>query len=188
MEDGSAGEFDVVCRAQCGDRAALDELLRSSTPVAFDMLRTYTGSREDAADLLQEVLWEVWRSVRNLKDPSRYLSWLARVVHGKAVDHLRRVHRNDGAVSLESGLELGLCPSTDARAAFLGVLYQDTLERIRAAVRELPSRYREVLLLRIVDGLMPAEIAEQTGKRVGTVSSLVSRGMRKLRSHLGGRP
>ncbi|MHC4473160.1 MAG: RNA polymerase sigma factor [Planctomycetota bacterium] len=174
---------DLVERAMRGDGSAMDQLLRRSTPMVQAMLRAYTGDHEDQRDLLQEVLWEVYRSLRKLRDPSKYPAWLARVAGGKAIDSLRRLYRQDELISYEAGIRLDDYPTPEIKDAFLDPLYRDLLQALERAIERLPERYQRALALRLVDGLGIQEIAEALDQSPGTVKSLLSRGIIRLRDN-----
>jgi RNA polymerase sigma-70 factor (ECF subfamily) len=136
-------------------------------------------SREDAADIAQEVAVDVLGSLRKLRDPEAFDAWVHRITVRHA---MRRLKKDRGTRKTEAPLTLldeellrGAIPDGDidsrlaARQALVG------------ALSRLPARQRMALALRYVHDLPDAEIAAALGCRVGTVHALLSRGRGSLR-------
>jgi RNA polymerase sigma-70 factor (ECF subfamily) len=189
MQPPDLREFAVLAtRAKLGDEAAMDELLRKTVPVARNMMRASIGNAEDAKDVLQKVLWEVWASVRNLRDPVRYLGWLSRIVVTRARDFLRKTHRDAEMRSLEDGYSGDDYPDPEARDSFEELLYRDFMLWLTRLVNGLPEKYRRVLALSLFEDLSVREIATRMEIKLTTAKSLVHRGMKKVRAELGRKP
>lgn len=125
--------------------------------------------RHDVDDLLQDVFVTVYVRIRELRDPSAFGSWVAAIARNRATDHLRQKRDYD-----ELPPEL---PGGDAVEA-------ETL-MVLDAIRRLPDAYRETLLMRLVEGMSGAEIADRTGLSAGSVRVNLHRGMKLLREKLG---
>jgi RNA polymerase sigma-70 factor, ECF subfamily len=125
--------------------------------------------RRDVDDLLQDVFVVAYTRIRELRDPAAFGGWVATIARNRATDHLRQAREHD-----ELPPEL---PGGDAIEA-------DTL-MVLDAIRRLPDAYRETLLMRLVEGMSGAEIAERTGLSAGSVRVNLHRGMKLLRDKLG---
>ena len=82
----SESETALVLRAQDGDRAAFEELVRRTSRLVFARLYLDTGSAHRAEDLLQETLLLAFRSLRRLADPSGFRPWLLTIAHNVLID------------------------------------------------------------------------------------------------------
>src|SRR5262245_55569592 len=118
--------------------------------------------RADVDDLLQDVFVAAYLRIHELRDPTAFGGWIAVIARNRATDHLRRSRPHD-----ELPPEL---PGSDAGEA--GTLM------VLDAIRRLPDAYRETLLMRLVEGMSGAEIAERTGLSAGSVRVNLHRGMR----------
>ncbi len=173
-------DYDAVARARQGDESAYAELLSRYRDRVFTFLLRVAGDPTDAEDLAQETFLKAFTSF-DLYDASRPLiSWLFKIAHNTAYDHLRARRI---AVSLddeEGVLELAddaAGPEESASASF-------NSELIERAFAALPPAYREVMLLRHKEELEYSQIAEITGLPEGTVKIRLFRGRDLLKGKL----
>jgi RNA polymerase sigma factor (sigma-70 family) len=176
---GSGSSADAVRRRQDGDPAATEELARSATRLALRTAAALVESREEAADVAQEVAIDVLGSLDKLRDPEAFDAWVHRITVRRA---LRRLKKRRRARVTET--PLALLEDRDQPLA-REALDRDTILAARgalaAALAELPPKQRLVLALRYVHDLSDAEIAAALGCRTGTVHALLSRGRGALR-------
>lgn len=140
--------------------------LRTATPLL--------GSREDAADLAQDVALDVLKSLHRLRDPQAFDAWVRKI----AVRHTMRALRGRRSRAIEVSAEL-VCSDvgewTDQAAAIA------SRGALTESLNALPPRQALALVLRYVFDLTDREIAEALGCRRGTVHALLSRGRAALR-------
>jgi RNA polymerase sigma-70 factor (ECF subfamily) len=145
-------------------------------------LRGRVNDRELIHDVSQESFLKAFRSVRDLKDLARFPAWLYRIAENTLRDHLRskvrrrRVVASDDLDALESRVET-IDPERTEEA-----------ERLMAAIRSLPARYREPFLLRHSRELSYTRIAEILGLSENAVQVRVFRARRMLAKKLTARP
>ena len=89
-------EIALVRKAQVGDRAAFEELVRRTSRLVFARLYLETGDRQRSEDLLQETLLTAFRRLRWLEDPKSFRSWLLTIAQNLAVDAARRFGLSPG--------------------------------------------------------------------------------------------
>jgi RNA polymerase sigma-70 factor (ECF subfamily) len=168
-----------VRRFRAGDGDAAELLARRALRMSLRTAAALMRSREDAADVAQEVAVDVLGSLGRLRDPDAFDAWVHRITVRHAMCRIKKersTRRTEAPLALldEEGLR-GATPDTDidsrlaARQALVG------------ALSRLPARQRVALALRYVHDLPDAEIAAALGCRVGTVHALLSRGRRSLR-------
>jgi RNA polymerase sigma factor (sigma-70 family) len=154
-------DAELVRQAQRGSARAFEELVVRHGPGVQRYLAFRLGNDADAKDALQETLAAAWLALPSLRTPDRFRAWLVGIATHKATDCARRRLR-----------------VVDAEPAS-SVDHAHALE-IREAVRSLPERYREVLVLRYLLELSEEEAAFVLGIRVGTVKSRSARARRAL--------
>src|SRR6478752_3301900 len=82
----------LVLRCQAGDESAFTELLEHYHVRLHAYLRTLLGTADRVDDALQEVWFDVFRSVPQLADPSAFSAWVYRIAHNRAMRELRKRH------------------------------------------------------------------------------------------------
>lgn len=159
---------ELVLLAQSGDRRAFDALYYRHARMVHGVLLARVRV-EEADDLTQETFLAAWRQLRSLREPEAFCGWLLQIARRRAADHYRRMRP---AAELDDSA-WGAHPPADAEA----------MAALRA-LQSLPETYRETLLLRLVEGMTGAEIAERTGLAPGSVRVNLYRGMKLLREKL----
>ena len=180
-------ENALLARAQNGDSAAFEEIVRAHEATVYRLALRQLGSREDAEDAAQEVFLKAWTALGSFRGESKLSVWLYRITSNVCTDALRR-RRETVSLSAENEdgepLELELPDERFDPAALLE--RKDLRERIGAALTLLPPEAREILLLREIGGRSYDEIAETLELDIGTVKSRIFRARKKLCALLEG--
>ena len=175
MKESSIGEHGrLVDRIRSGDDAAEEELVRFVSPRVFAMLVARTRDREVARDLLQDVLIAVLRSVREgaLRDSERLVPF----IHGTARNLVNNYFRDK--VRQPKTEEL-----SDIHAEVVNheALEAESRERlVRQALSMVDETDRQIVLMTMVDGRKPGDIAERLGLSPEVVRQRKSRAIKKI--------
>ena len=140
------------------------------------MVRLFVDDRNAAEDLVQEAFIRLARSAHRIEDPRKAAAYLRSIVLNLARDHNRR-----GLVSLRHRLPL----DDDVASVEDTVVLSEEHEQVVEALRELPHRQRDCLILRYFDELGVDDIAETLGISRNSVKTHLTRGMRALEAALG---
>jgi RNA polymerase sigma-70 factor, ECF subfamily len=157
----------VVTAARSGDRAAFAELYRRFHRAVHGVVLA-RAALGDAADLVQDVFAIALERLPELGEPAAFANWILTIARHHAIDHGRVARPSDELVDV---------PAPVTRSA--------ELAQVIAALREMPDVYRETMIMRLVEGMTGAEIAEQTGLSGVNVRVTLHRGMKLLRERLG---
>jgi RNA polymerase sigma factor (sigma-70 family) len=179
--DADALNTDDVRRSWRGDEVATEALARRACRLALRTSAAILHSREDAADVAQDVAVDVLGSLHRLRDPAAFDAWVHRITVRHA---LRHVNRRRHARAAET--PLGLVAEADQPAAPCDAdrdALLDARSALAAALADMQPKQRVALALRYVHDLSDAEIAGALGCREGTVHALLSRGRAGLRRH-----
>jgi len=180
-------DVELVQRALAGDAGSQDayaELLRRYERPVYTLILRMVRDRTLAEDLAQDAFVKAFAKLGTY-DPGRKLSsWLFKIAHNTAIDHLRR--RDLETVSLDA--PVGDDPDAAPRVIEdeTGETPDDAAERsdlsraLTRAVARLRPEYRQVILLRFQAGLEYAEIVEETGFPLGTVKTYIHRARKEL--------
>jgi RNA polymerase sigma-70 factor, ECF subfamily len=162
----------VVRSAQSGDRSAFGTLYERYGRMVHGLLLSH-ADRDDVHDLVQDVFISALARIATLRQPEAFGAWLGTIARNRARMHHRGRRPTEPLTEeIHAG---GSTPDAALGAA-------EVLE----ALRRLPERFREPLVLRLVEGLSGEEIAAQTGLSHGTVRVYLHHGMAQLRELLGG--
>lgn len=172
-------QLEWLGRCARGEAAACAELVaRHGRMVGSIILRTL-GRREDVEDLVQETFLRVFRYLPEFEGRAKLSTWICTVAQRVAVDELRRRQRTLATAPAELAVDV---PADDDVP---GAAEQDERDALlRAAVAELPDKYRLPLVYASIDGLDYETIGTMLAMPVGTVKTNVFRGKQLLRERL----
>ncbi len=137
----------LLHRAQAGDRSAFDLLVTRYRPLLFALAFLRTGHKEEAEDLVQEVLSRAWQKLPTLADTSLFLPWLKTVTANACNTWFRPAHSRP--VSLDSDVAHLLVAQQGLPLKAL--LEQERQRELQQALLTLPEANRITLLLHIWD-------------------------------------
>jgi len=188
----SPSDADVIERARKGDHDAFRVLVERYQDRAYRLALRVMRDEEQARDVVQEGFLKVYRSLDRFEGRSGFYTWLYRVIMNLCLDEKRR-DRSQRHVEWDETAPGEVDPGTgDAanelyreRSGPAGSLARAELRGIVAgAIEQLPDDARQTLLLREVEGLSYAEIAECLGVPKGTVMSRLHHARRRVRELL----
>ncbi len=147
---------------------------------AYNLARWLTGSDPEAQDVVQEAYLRAFKFFGGFRgDNSR--SWLLRIVRNTFYDWLKRKRRDEPAIPFDEELHEIAAETGTPDALLLEKADHEVLHR---AIAELPVEFREVLVLRELEGLSYKQIAELAEVPLGTVMSRLARAREHLRARL----
>ena len=179
---GESGQF-LLDYAREGDVKALSTLVLHTSKPLMAYFRGMTPSEADAEDAFQECWMRVIRSCRSYRGGS-VLAYLMRIARSVVIDRFRK--RGAQTVSIDGeeseGIESRMAAESPTPA--FACERSANMEAVREAVRALPERQREVLLLRIEGELSFKEIAKELGIPLGTALTWMYAATGKLKKRL----
>ena len=168
-----APDADVIARILAGDGDAFGILVRRHEAGLLRFATRMLGSPDAAADAVAEALIRAYRHLASLDDPTRFRTWLYRIVANRCKSHLGR--RSAQRVSLEEA-----APVPDPHDGEAELERAEQLGLVERALRTLSSEKREAFLLKHVEGLSYEEMAALTGERIPTLKMRVHRAREAL--------
>ncbi len=178
----SAADRELVATAAQGLEGGFEELVRRyQRPISAYVYRM-VGDYDCALDLTQEIFIKIYASLSRYRPEFKFSTWIYKIAHNAAIDHLRRNagrerSLSNGAESEPQQLAIeskGLSPEQQSERA------ERRLE-IESVVRLLPTAYRELIVLRHSQDLTYEEIVEVTGLPLGTVKNRLFRAREMMR-------
>lgn len=176
---------ELVAAVQSGDERALEALLARFQPHIYRFGMRMCRNPSDAEDVLQETLLAASRSVQGFRGASSLTTWLFTIARSFCIKKRRKeaAAQRAGAAD-DSTLDriLGV-PDASARPDDIAASRQ-ALGVLERAIADLPPKYREVLLLRDVEGLTAPQVAEVLGAGVPAVKTRLHRARKMLRDRV----
>ncbi len=167
-----------------GEQAAFAELVRRYERPVFSVVVRIVRDAELANDICQDAFIRAHRFLRKFDASYRFSSWIFRIAHNVAVDHLRK--KRIATVSLDAATESGSASLGDfledeKSDAPSGLVERENLAgALERALARIRPDYREVMLLRFQRDLSYSEIAGVTGLPLGTVKTHLHRGRKEM--------
>ena len=188
---GMDEDDEAVSRCKQGDLNAYEELVDKYQKKMLNISYRMVGSYEDACEIVQDAFVSAYKSIRGFEGKSRFSTWLYTIVVNLSRNRLKQLRtrshheglsmdepvlREDGILHLEVASD---DPPVDER------LEQKELQRkVQDCVRALDEEYREVVVLRDINGFSYGEIRDMLRIPEGTVKSRLSRAREALKDCL----
>ena len=176
-------EAQIVRRVLAGDVNAFETLVTEYEKGVYAIAQRMTGNPEDAADMTQETFIKAYNSLQSFRGDSKFSVWLYRIASNVCLDFLRSRSRKP-AVSLsvedDEGEETELDIADESQSPELLLERGLTRDAVRRGLQALPPDYKQILLLREIQGLSYEEIADVLQIEVGTVKSRIFRARKRL--------
>jgi RNA polymerase sigma-70 factor, ECF subfamily len=188
-------EVEWARRLLAGDASAFTPFVESFQSKVFQYTWLMCGQREDAEEVAQDTLLKVFESFDQLREPEHVKAWVFQIARNYCLMKRRKsVFAPERELSLDE-----LLPGTDSPGIAASERVPDRRElpdqellrkelnrELETAMQELPANYRSVVLLRDVDGLSTAEVAEVLDLSADVVKQRLHRGRLALRKRLAG--
>jgi RNA polymerase sigma factor (sigma-70 family) len=166
-------DFELVKDTLAGREQAFELLVRRYEPAVRATAWNVVKDRHLASDVAQESFMRAYQRLGSLRRPGAFGAWLLRIAHRCALDALDRRPN-------EAPLQAGIGEPAAGRNGHL----EEDEQRLLAAVMQLPTAERQVVMLRYFGGHTVREVARMADRSVGTVTKQLSRAHRHLRNIL----
>lgn len=181
---GKAKEQDVekqdslAARLRSGDRSAAAELVDRYYEQIYLFMRRLGHDRQASEDLTQEIFFNAWHHIGQLKDGKALNGWLYRIASNVSRLHWRR-HKHKEIIGFE-----GLETQQDETIEYEKAEHKEQLENLKDAVNRLPMKLRETIILHYMQQLTITEAAEAANLNQGTFKSRLNRALKTLRKEI----
>jgi RNA polymerase sigma-70 factor (ECF subfamily) len=185
-----ANERQLVERLRRCDESAVSDLAALYGSKVYQLAFRYLENREDAEEVVQDVLMKVSRKIDAFRGDSALSSWIYRITFNTAMSRLRTTKAVRAFEAAESplGSETGLAPRSEppdwSNMADEAILRRQMRSRLAAAVVSLPAIYRAPVILRDFHGLSTEEASVALRVKDQTLKSRLHRGRTILRRQL----
>ena len=182
----AVGDCELVTRAIAGRDDSFEELVRRYQRPLVSYVYRMTGNYESALDLTQEVFIKVYGSLARYRPEYKFSTWIYRIAHNTAIDHLRRhsTREQELEVATPEGDTYEKPFASGAPTPEENSVRAERRAEIEDVIGSLPASYRELIVLRHAHDLSYDEIAEVTGLPLGTVKNRIFRAREAMRTPL----
>lgn len=171
-------DSELVVRCLQRDEVAWQLLVERHSRRVLNIAYQFTGRRDEAEELSQEIFLRVFRSLHQFDLSTHFLPWLVRVSRNLCIDeHRSRARERAALVGDEPDPER---TADTAASPHRNLETRDLERRVRQALDRLPEELRTSVILRDLQGLSYSEIAATLNVAVGTVKSRIHRGRLEL--------
>jgi RNA polymerase sigma-70 factor (ECF subfamily) len=174
-------DLELVKRCLRGEDTAWSALLQAHTRKIYNLCYRFTGRPSESEDLTQEVFIKIFQTLKSFDAAQgTFVTWLHRVARNHLVDHYRRTRKDRITSSIEDELG-GLEEKPGATIEPVAHLeHREQKERLQRGLGKLSPDLREAVVLRDLQDLDYAEIAQVLTVPEGTVKSRINRGRLEL--------
>ena len=178
----------LVARVLSGEIHLYEEIIARYERPIVNFIYRMIGDYEHSLDLAQEVFFKAYRSLDRFDPTYRFSTWIYRIASNRSIDHLRR--QPVSLLSLDDpggtgrGSEGVIQLKSPSRGPEELLASRELGDRIGLAIDSLPARYRELILLRHLQGMAYEDIARVKRLPLGTVKNRLFRAREMLRTRL----
>ncbi len=182
-------DAQLVASTLAGSERAFHDLVRRFERPVYTLVLRMVREPLLAEDLAQEVFVKAYRALASYDSGRKFASWLFKIAHNTALDHLRRgelptVPLAEGADDRRDWAEVLVDAGAEDPEAAAG--RRDLARALEAAIARLRPEYRAAIVLRFQEGLSYQEIAEELGQPIGTVKTNLHRARKALAGMMTG--
>ena len=172
-------ERELIVRAQAGDEAAQEDLVHQFSPMVFRLVSRFFKHREDVEDMAQDVFFKVFTRIDQVRPDENFPGWLRRVTINTCYDELRKTRRRNAAFEIYGPLQ-----GSEPVAASAAPAEPESFGMARLALEVLDPKLKIPLILKEVDEMSVAEIAQTMGITQTNVKVRLFRARKKLAASL----
>ncbi len=183
-----SNELLLIEQSRQGNVEAFEELIKDYKKVAYNIALRVLRNVEDAEDASQEALIKVFKNIQNFNMESTFKVWMYRIVVNTCIDFKRK--KNINVVSIDETIDLGGNGQMHREIADDSNNPDSLVERnfnnklINDAVNKLDDDYKNIIILRDIQGFSYSEISEILTCNIGTVKSRLNRARKSLKDIL----
>lgn len=164
------GDYEEVLLVVKGNKDAFVRLIEKNKNLMYRMAFIYVKNEEDALDIVSEAVCKALISIKKLKSPEFFNSWIIKIIINSSIDYINRGKKK---LPLNEDVAISSVPSSEE---FLD-LY--------SAIDRLEEKYKTVIVLRYFEDLKLSEISQILECPVNTVKTHIHKALKILKIELG---
>ena len=169
-------DFELVRKFIDGDESSFNKIVNKYKDKIYWHARRMTGNHLDADEIVQEVLFVIYKNLKGFQFKSSLYTWIYKITSTRSLNYLKR-RKIKEILSLEDQSEK-LHKSSDDILENIEI--KEKLEAVNKVLQKLPAKQREIFILRNYENLSYKEISEITGKSIGALKSNYFHSIKKI--------
>ena len=190
-EQGYDEDMSLVSASQKGDTEAFESLVRKHQTRTMNIAFRMTGDYEDACEIVQDTFLSAFKAIKKFRGEARFSTWLYGICLNHARNRLKQrrgrtryeLYSLDDTVKDEYGV-MGRDASTAEPSILEQIEQKELQDKVQKCIQCLDEHYREVVVLRDIEGFSYDEMCELLGLPEGTIKSRLFRARDALRTSL----
>ena len=179
----------IVKLAASGNERAFEQLVSIYESAVYNMAMYTVKNRDDALDVSQEVFVKLWQSLPTFRGECSIKSYIMKLTKNASLDLMRKKSRRQSislTVENDKGEEaqLDLPDTSDEANPEQAYLREERIRKVREGLLRLDDEQRQIIIMRDMNGMSYAEIADALGLNEGTVKSRLNRARSALKKIL----
>lgn len=176
---GPEADKTILQRISAGDHSAVSECIETYGRLIWSLARRFLASPEDAEELVQDIYLELWSKAERFDpDKAGETTFVAMLARRRIIDRLRSEGRKPVMVEMsESHMPALACTGGTAEATV-------DLATAERALQALPPEHQAIIYQSVCEGYSHGEIAAQRDMPLGTVKTIIRRGLIDIRASL----
>lgn len=188
MSSATFLEQRLIKRAQRGDKGAFDGLAIRYQTKLHNVIKQYVNEPAEIADISQDVLLKLYRSLKSFRGDSSFYTWMYRIAVNTSKTHLinkgRRPPDSDIAIEEAESYTISRFGLKEIATPECQLMREQVETALYSVVASLPDELRTTIMLRELEGLSYEEIADVMGCPIGTIRSRIFRARETIDNHL----
>ncbi|MEW6004166.1 MAG: RNA polymerase sigma factor [Stygiobacter sp.] len=177
-------DYILVKRYLEGDESAFNEIVKKYQKRIYWHARQMLGNHLDADEVTQEVLIVMYKKLKTFNFQSNLFTWIYKIVTTRSINQIRRnqvkkffsINDEENPIDIKSDNDI-----------IEDLSNKEKIERLNKALEKLPSKQRQVFVMRNFDELSYEEISKITGKSVGGLKANYFHALKKIMEQLDGK-
>lgn len=184
-------DYEIVSRCQKGDIDVFEELVRKYEKKMFNISYRIVGDYDEASEVAQDAFVSAWRNIKEFKWKSSFSTWLYAIVINLSKNRLKQIKNRtyreqlsiDDPLDADDG-HIMTEPASGDLSALERLEKREIEQKVQACINSLENDFREVIVLRDIQGFSYHEISAMLKTAEGTVKSRLHRAREAVRNCL----
>jgi RNA polymerase sigma-70 factor (ECF subfamily) len=184
-------DYGIVCRCQKGDIDAFEELVRKYEKKMFNISYRMIGDYNEVPEVVQDAFVSAWRNIKGFKWKSSFSTWLYAIAINLSKNRLKQIKNRtfreqlsiDDPVDTDDG-QIRTEPASNDLSILEKLERREIEQKVQACINSLENDFREVIVLRDIQGFSYEEISAMLKTAEGTVKSRLHRARESVKNCL----